>query len=129
MQAGRPYTGIKSDSLPGAITKLPRLTSNWLKRLTGTPYWVIVHGLEGWNLSHPLRQKALRHADKIIAVSHYTRDRLLQEQQLNPAQISVLPNTFAATQFQPTPKPDYLLQRLGDSIQSQFMALWYSPIG
>ncbi len=83
----------------------------WLKRLTGTPYWVIVHGLEGWNLSHPLRQKALRHADKVIAVSHYTRDRLLQEQRLNPAQISVLPNTFAATQFQPTPKPDYLLQR------------------
>lgn len=89
----------------------------WLKRLTGVPYWVVVHGLEGWNLTNPMRRAALRYADKVVAVSHYTRDRLLDEQQLDPAKVSVLPNTFVAHQFQPQPKPSYLLSRYGLSPQ------------
>ncbi|MBP0016724.1 MAG: hypothetical protein J7647_04105 [Cyanobacteria bacterium SBLK] len=36
----------------------------WLEFLTGTPYWIVVHGLEGWNLNHPLRVKALQNAER-----------------------------------------------------------------
>ncbi|MBP0020664.1 MAG: glycosyltransferase [Cyanobacteria bacterium SBLK] len=85
----------------------------WLKRLTGTPYWIVVHGLEGWDLAHPQRQRALRHADRVLAVSRYTRDRLLAEQDLAPDRVDILPNTILGHRFQIAPKPPYLLQRYG----------------
>ena len=89
------------------------IACDWLKRLTGVPYWVVVHGWEGWNLQHPLRQAALRHANQVVAVSQYTRNRLLKEQSFAPSHVSVLPNTFLASTFQPGPKPAYLLERYG----------------
>jgi glycosyltransferase involved in cell wall biosynthesis len=85
----------------------------WVKRLLGIPYWVVVHGLEAWDLKNLAYKAALQTADRVVAVSHYTRDRILREGYLDPAQISVLPNTFDASQFQVKPKPDYLLQRYG----------------
>ncbi|MFB2935934.1 glycosyltransferase [Aerosakkonemataceae cyanobacterium BLCC-F154] len=85
----------------------------WLKRLFGVRYWVVVHGLEGWNLSHKGQCLALRYADKVVAVSYYTRSRLLAEQQLDESQVVVLPNTFEPSRFQIAPKPDYLLERYG----------------
>ncbi len=100
----------------------------WLKQITGIPYWIVAHGNEVWNLKHPLRQKALRHANKIIAVSHYTRDRLLDEQNLNPAQISILPNTFDSQRFQIAPKPPHLLKKYQLSPQ-QSIILTVSRLG
>lgn len=84
-----------------------------LQRLTGIPYWIVAHGTEVWNLQHPLHRLALRHADRILAVSHHTRNRLLAEQPLNPVRISVLPNTFDGDRFQIAPKPPHLLERYG----------------
>jgi len=82
-----------------------------LKRLTGTPYWIIAHGIEVWNIDRPNLKIALQNADRILAVSHYTRDRLINDQNLNPTRIKVLPNTFDQEQFHITPKPSYLLDR------------------
>lgn len=84
-----------------------------LKRLAGVPYWAIAHGIEAWDIQRPLLKTALRHADRVIAVSGYTRDRLLKEQDLDPAKVSLLPNTFVSDRFQIAPKPRYLLQRYG----------------
>lgn len=83
----------------------------WLQRWYQIPYWVVAHGLESWNLSHSHRQRALRCADRVVAVSHYTRDRLLREQSLNGDRVSVLANTIDDRQFYIAPKPQYLLQR------------------
>ena len=83
----------------------------WLKRLVGIPYWTVAHGVEAWNIQRPALQTALRHADRILAVSSYTRDRLLKEQNLDPSKISVLPNTFDPHRFQISGKPAYLLER------------------
>lgn len=83
------------------------------KRLFGSRYWVVAHGLEVWNVEPGWLQQALRHADAIAAVSHYTRQRLLKEQALSPQQIGVLPNTFDPSRFQIQPKPAYLLERHG----------------
>jgi glycosyltransferase involved in cell wall biosynthesis len=88
-----------------------------LKRLMGIPYWVVAHGIEVWDLQNSTLQTALHHADRILAVSHYTRDRLLQEQNLDPDKVVVLPNTFDADNFQIAPKPDSLLKRYGLSPQ------------
>lgn len=83
-----------------------------LKRLTGTPYWIIAHGIEVWNIDRPNLKTALEHADRILAVSHYTRDRLINDQSLNnPTTLKVLPNTFDQEKFHITPKPSYLLER------------------
>ena len=85
----------------------------WLKQLTGIPYWVVVHGLEAWDIQKPILRGALHHADRIIAVSEYTRDRLLQSQEFLPEKFLVLSNTFDARRFRIGPKPEYLLQRYG----------------
>lgn len=83
----------------------------WLKRLTGIPYWTVAHGFEAWNIRRPSVQMALHHADRILAVSNYTRDRLLKEQNLDPSKISVLPNTFDPNRFKIGGKPAHLLER------------------
>ncbi len=85
----------------------------WLKRLTGIPYWTVAHGVEAWNIQRPALQKALHYADRILAVSDYTRDRLLKEQNLDPNKISVLPNTFDENRFLIGSKPTHLLNRYG----------------
>src|SRR5262249_48563874 len=46
----------------------------WLRRLTGTPYWCVAHGVEAWNLKRRAHVQALRAAQHIFAVSSYTRD-------------------------------------------------------
>lgn len=94
------------------------LACDWLKRLTKVPYWVFVYGYDAWNIQNsPTKKVALRHADRIVSCSSYTRDRLIREGNFDPAQISVLPCTFDESQFQIKPKPDYLLERYGLSAQ------------
>lgn len=85
----------------------------WLKQMTGTPYWAVAHGFEAWDVQRPALRRAIAHADRILAVSSYTRDRLLQEQSIDPARVSLLPNTFDAHRFQIAGKPDHLLKRHG----------------
>lgn len=89
------------------------IAAYWLKRLTGIPYWAVAHGIEAWNIQRPALKTAMHYADRIIAVSSYTRDRLLKEQNLDPAKVSLLPNTFDASRFQIKPKPQHLLNRYG----------------
>ncbi|WGV24071.1 glycosyltransferase [Halotia branconii] len=85
----------------------------WVYRLTGTPYWIVVHGTDAWGIKDQIKQKALKTASKVISVSNYTRDRLLKEQKLDPNQISLLPVTFDASRFEIAPKPKLLLERYG----------------
>ena len=84
-----------------------------LNRLVGIPYWVVAHGIEAWNIQKPSIKRALRQADCILAVSNYTRNRLIQEQGLPSSQVKVLPNTFDAGVFCIKSKPEYLLKRHG----------------
>ena len=85
----------------------------WLKRLTGIPYWTVACGIEAWNIENPALQTALSHADRILSISGYTRDRLIKEQNLDPAKVLVLPCTFDPSRFKLAPKPAYLLERYG----------------
>lgn len=87
------------------------VAADYLKRLTGIPYWTIAHGIEAWDIQRPSLQKALHNADQILCVSNYTRDRLIQEQNLNPEKLSLLPNTFDHHRFKISNKPSYLLER------------------
>lgn len=84
-----------------------------LKQFSGIPYWTIAHGFEAWQIQRPALQKALSQADRILAVSEYTRDRLLQSQPIAHDRVSLLHNTVDAKQFTIAPKPAYLLARHG----------------
>ncbi|MFB2935440.1 glycosyltransferase family 4 protein [Aerosakkonemataceae cyanobacterium BLCC-F154] len=97
------------------------IAAYWLKRSIGIPYWTVVHGVEAWDIQRPDLKTALQHADRIISVSKYTRDRLLKEQQIDPAKISLLPNTFDADRFQIAPKPEYLLKRYGLTVNNSII--------
>jgi len=105
----------------GAIRQKPDLiisthlnftpVAHLLKTLLGIPYYTVAHGIEAWNIENSQLKLALKNADKILAVSHYTRDKLIKEQNLDPENILVLPNTFDHQRFKIAPKPDYLLQK------------------
>ncbi|WP_445627981.1 glycosyltransferase family 4 protein [Nostoc sp. DSM 114167] len=78
---------------------------------TRTPYWVVAHGLEVWDIENKATKFALQKADKIISVSNYTRQRLLQDPNIDSDKIVILPNTFDASKFPINSKPTYLLKR------------------
>lgn len=93
-------------------THLNFTSAAWfLKKLKNIPYWTVAHGIEAWNLQDSLLKLALQDADRILAVSHYTRDRLIAEQNLEPNKIVVLPNTFDSKRFHISPKPPQLLEK------------------
>jgi glycosyltransferase involved in cell wall biosynthesis len=83
----------------------------WLNKISKIPYWGVAHGVDAWNIEKSMLIKALQNCDRILPVSHYTRDRLIKEQNLNPDRITVLPNTFNHERFAIAPKPQYLLDK------------------
>jgi phosphatidyl-myo-inositol dimannoside synthase len=84
-----------------------------LHRLLGIPYWIFAYGLDVWDVTDPLKIHGLQGADKIISGSQYTRNRLIQEQNLSFDKIPLLPVTFDASRFEIAQKPAYLLDRYG----------------
>lgn len=83
----------------------------WVNRLLRIPYWLLVYGIDAWDVGDPQKIRAIKQADQIISISEYTRDRLIQEQNLPAEQISILPVTFDAIRFTLAAKPNYLLDR------------------
>jgi glycosyltransferase involved in cell wall biosynthesis len=89
----------------------------WIHRLTGIPYWILVYGVDAWNIQDRWKKQALQSAEQIISISSYTSNRLIREQNLEPDRISLLPVTFDASRFQLSPKPQHLLNRYGLTAQ------------
>jgi glycosyltransferase involved in cell wall biosynthesis len=87
------------------------IAGHCLKHLTGTPYWVVAHGVDAWNITNKKLIAGLKAADRIICVSSYTRDRLLSELNLDPDKVLILLNTFDPNRFKITNKPIHLLER------------------
>ncbi len=89
----------------------------WIHRITGIPYWIVVYGIDAWNVQDRWKKKALHSAEKIISISGYTSTRLIREQNLDPQKISILPVTFDASRFQIKQKPQHLLNRYGLTVE------------
>jgi phosphatidylinositol alpha-1,6-mannosyltransferase len=80
-------------------------------RLLNIPLWLQVHGLDVfWREHSALGRRSMETATIVTAVSRYTRRRLLQRVGMDPARVKILPNTVGS-QYQPGPKPTYLLER------------------
>lgn len=84
-----------------------------LRSMTGIPYGGVLHGIEAWKISSSARVRALREADRLMAVSDYTRQRVVEDYRVNPEHVSVVPNTFNSERYTPGPKPLRLLERYG----------------
>lgn len=87
----------------------------WLWQSRRIPYWCVAHGVESWGLTHRAHRRGLQAASRVFAVSSYTRQRILREQQLRPNRVRIISNTFKPDVFQPRPKPEMLLRRHGIS--------------
>ncbi|BAZ03607.1 glycosyltransferase family 4 protein [Calothrix sp. NIES-3974] len=83
----------------------------WLNRVIGTPYWVVAHGIDAWDIQSFSLIKALHNAEQILCVSNFTRDVLIKQQNCNPDKLSILFNTFDYNRFQKGSKPEHLLRR------------------
>ncbi len=83
-----------------------------LSRLLGIPYWVVAHGIDVWYIQKVSVLNALIKANLVIAVSDYTRQRLLKEQPIAEEKVKVLANTFDPKKFVIAPKPQHLLNQL-----------------
>jgi glycosyltransferase involved in cell wall biosynthesis len=86
---------------------------NVLRWLRGMPVLCVVHGVEAWHLREGMRVRALRAADQVMAVSHYTRKLVVESCGVKPEKICVVPNTFDMARFTLGPKPAHLLARYG----------------
>jgi glycosyltransferase involved in cell wall biosynthesis len=75
------------------------------------PYWVIVHGIDAWDIKEASKISALKAAEKILSVSEYTSNHILIDQENSLENIHILSNTFNASQFIIQSKPQYLLAR------------------
>ena len=80
-------------------------------RVLNVPLWLQVHGIEVfWHEPSALKRQSVQSARIVTTVSRHTRRRLLHWVGIDPARVKVLPNTVNP-QFQPGPKPAYLLDR------------------
>lgn len=84
-----------------------------LRTISGIPYGGVLHGIEAWKIRSAARIEALKSANCLMAVSSFTRDRVIAEYGVDPALTSVVPNTFDLERFTPGPKPAHLLERYG----------------
>ncbi len=84
-----------------------------LQWLRGVKVMSVLHGIEAWNQRNGLRVRAIIAADHLMAVSHHTRQVVIDSYGIDPAKISVVPNTFDTERFAIGPKPEHLLKRYG----------------
>lgn len=84
-----------------------------LRGVAGIPYAGVLHGIEAWRIRSRMRLRGMQEADRLLAVSQFTRDHVVQRHAVRPERISVFPNTFDAHRFNPGPKPGHLLKKYG----------------
>lgn len=74
-----------------------------MKRVSGRPVWLQIHGIDAWSRPSRSREQACRQADLVTVVSRYTRQRFLAWAGLEPERVRVIPNTVQP-RFQPGPR-------------------------
>ncbi|MFA0751474.1 MAG: hypothetical protein SLRJCFUN_001877 [Candidatus Fervidibacter sp.] len=85
-----------------------------VSKLLRCPYWVVAHGIEVWGNLTRWKRAALHRADKILSVSAFTRQRLVQRHQVPLERIAVLPNTLDAALLSIVPDGERVKRQLGD---------------
>jgi phosphatidylinositol alpha-1,6-mannosyltransferase len=82
-----------------------------LSRLFGARYWLQAHGIDILSLRRGLGRRAVEAADLVTTVSRATRRSLLDQADIAPERVRVLPNTIRGI-FAPGPPAEALRARL-----------------
>lgn len=77
----------------------------------GIPYTVLTYGKEVWEPLPSAKQRALQNADRIWAISRYSRDRACAANGINPDKVDFLFCAVDGGVFQPQTKDPGLLQK------------------
>lgn len=75
--------------------------------------WLIAHGIEIWGPLTFIKKKLLNIADKVLCVSNFTMQKIINEHKINPNSCTVLNNVVDSFIQIPQKfnKPNYLLER------------------
>lgn len=85
---------------------------HWVKRLFGTKYSVVAHGIDVHEAMPAMRRAALKAADQVIAVSNWTRQRVIACG-VDAARVHVLPNTVDEQRYALGEPSRALMERYG----------------
>ena len=74
---------------------------------------LIAHGIEVWKKLNRFKNYLIHNADKILSVSSFTKNKIVNIHKINPDKITVFPNTIDPFFVFPQvfKKPEYLLKR------------------
>jgi glycosyltransferase involved in cell wall biosynthesis len=81
------------------------------KRFLGIPFSLVAHGVDIHDSLPERTIASLRAADRIFAVSRWTRDRVVALGGIDPHRIFIVPNTMDESRFCVGPKPAALADR------------------
>jgi phosphatidylinositol alpha-1,6-mannosyltransferase len=84
---------------------------------------LIAHGIEVWKKQSFIKSKLIKKTDTILAVSKFTREKILEHNKLSPDKIKIFPNTLDPFFIPPDKKekPNYLLERYGLSKDTEII--------
>jgi phosphatidyl-myo-inositol dimannoside synthase len=66
-----------------------------IHRISGAPYWVILHGIDVWCELAPSKVEALRGAQQLVAISKFTLESTSARHGLEKSKSAFLPPTFS----------------------------------
>ncbi len=81
-----------------------------IQGITGIPFWIILHGIEVWGEVGSAKLRALRGAQRLVAVSKFTFDAASSRHGLSKSNFSILPPSFRIENEQssrPAPPSDF----------------------
>jgi glycosyltransferase involved in cell wall biosynthesis len=82
-----------------------------LKRFRAFQLIAIGYGTDVWDIGSANLKNALRRADRLLAISNFTRQKMAGELNIDSSAISLFWCTFDQEKFIPGPKPHFLLKR------------------
>lgn len=65
-----------------------------IEKLTKTPYWLVLYGVEVWGELPTAKLSALRHAQRLITITRFTLDATIARHVLENPHFSILPPTL-----------------------------------
>jgi phosphatidyl-myo-inositol dimannoside synthase len=71
-----------------------------IQRLTRTPYWLVLYGIEVWGELPSTKVKALRGAERYLTITRFTLDAMIARHNLKEPRASILPPTLLKSQSQ-----------------------------
>jgi phosphatidylinositol alpha-1,6-mannosyltransferase len=69
--------------------------AGWAAKLVArSPYWIVLHGIEAWRELPYWKDVALKHADRVIVTSTFSREQVMRQHKIGSEPISSLPCTL-----------------------------------